>query len=244
MPQRAGDDMARRWRIGLVLLGGFLACPRASVVSAPPPEPTEAPMPRPVSTQSYRKSLEEMTRAKGSVATGQDNGVVLQVQAKSRRLATTNRQVLDFEWTISYEGPRKPLIILAPSLTNFTAGQTYVRFHAFPKGSEVGRSTVVASPNLADKVGVINAIKFGLPREYYLTVRKKQQATGRETVPLNDLKQHYLKKYSTEFSATTAPDFYAELVHEPWDRGRVHDLDAWTGELRVVLRVHPTPTMW
>ena len=81
--------MARRWRIGLVLLGGFLACPRASVVSAPPPEPTEAPMPRPVSTQSYRKSLEEMTRAKGSVATGQDNGVVLQVQAKSRRLATT-----------------------------------------------------------------------------------------------------------------------------------------------------------
>src|SRR5205085_2029074 len=151
---------------------------------------------------------------------------------------------IDFTWSIRYAGRRRPLVILEPSLTNPIGANTCVKFYALPRGAKEGRSVALFAPNPGP---ILNPFNWGIPqepRQWFLTVRRGQTATGTTGVPVPELKERLHGKYPAEFPAATPPQLYAQFVHDPMDRGARYDLDAWTGTLESPLLTVPEVKKW
>lgn len=157
------------------------------------------------------------------------NGLEWRVSVATRKLVSTGREVIDLHWRLKYSGPRPPLIILRPSITDSWAGATEARIHAFPPGEEKGRVIVFTVPFEAGNAS--RHLFNGPPGEWFLRVPKGRAATGTESVFVTEVKERLRSQYPAEFPADRPPKLYATLYHNAWDRGWHLNLDAWTGEI-------------
>ena len=208
----------------------------AAFVTVPPGLPTpaphleQAPPPREAEdTRCYRSELQMHSYPVGSNENvTEDNGLEWGMTVGVRRLVSTGRDMIEFRWQMKYIGQRAPLIIRRPSL-EYEPGTTVVKLCAFPPGKQEGRwMTFTAPENLALSSDIIFR---GPPANWFLTVGGGEPLKGTETIFVSDVKAALQAKYPAEFTSEKPPKFYAEFVHNAWDRGWHYKLDAWTGEL-------------
>jgi hypothetical protein len=193
---------------------------------------------------------------------GKQNGVELAIKVKG----VPNKEFTDIEvaWTLTYSGPRPPLIIVRPSL-ELTTGQSTVFLYAAPKGKNYAVLFAVASareengfvidaygekkplPDLP-KVGTLpHPDQFKLrtrTKDWFVTVPAGKSATGVLTVSGAKLKHHLLTSYPGEFDPKEPPRLFVSLVHTPLDRGEDFNLDAWVGWLEVPANAVPALARW
>ncbi len=235
----------------------FLALPIAFILltagcAAPEPQspPIEvkpglpaAPMPRAVEdTRVYRDYFERGSYPADWEEAWKTLGVEWTVKVGVRRLVSTGRDVIDFEWSMKYTGPRPPLIIRKPSLTDSLPWETEVHVYAFPPGKEGGRRVIFAPPR---DEGLLSRVLFnGAPADWWVVVKEGETETGRETLAVADVKERLRTLYPAEFPADKPPKLYVEFFHKPEDRGRRGKLDAWTGELSSNIRRVPDLKSW
>jgi hypothetical protein len=171
-----------------------------------------------------------------------DNGVEWRLKVGRRRLASTGREVIDFDWSIKYTGPRPPLIILEPTLERTTDGQTCAEFYVFQQGVKVGRRLMIRSP-YSPLTG-----QWGTPRppdrDWFLNIPAGRTERGRVSLAVAELKRRLVALYPAEFGQKEPPKVYVEFAHKPWDRGLEYDLDAWTGDLKTYISALPPLKTW
>lgn len=147
-------------------------------------------------------------------------------RAKDRQKSDRSEASLAFHWTLDYDGPRQPLIILKPSLELPTNRQTTVEFIAF-------------ASNMADATFAIHSPTprhpIALDQPFFMTVPAGTAARGTILVEAEAIKRR-LKTERVQKRVQSTPAFLlARLRHCPFDRGRRNCLDAWTGELQTRL---------
>src|SRR5262245_30017542 len=126
--------------------------------------------------------------------------------------------VLRVSWSLDYDGPRQPLTILEPSLTNYTVGQTELLIYAL--GHDGQRYYVAfASPS--------PPCYYFSPREHYVLVGKGASATGEVSVRAADIRAKFARQYPGKFGDRPPPMAW-QLIHKPHQRGEAFGLDAWT----------------
>lgn len=158
---------------------------------------------------------------KGRSALGRRaNGVRLQVATVAP--AGDKGDEIRLDWTLDYEGPRPPLIILEPSLERDTGGQTVVVFYAESKDRRPHGYDMASPPNVGR--GAFS------PKNFFIAVEKGKQGSGAITVPIAKLREYYTKHWPAQFG-DVVPVLWVQLRHKPFDRGSGFDLDAWTGEV-------------
>jgi len=113
-------------------------------------------------------------------------------------------------------------VILAPSLSLATNGQTEVIVYAQPKGGKPHQMSLPSPPQL-DKPRVLT--------DWFLTVEKGKAAQGLIQIRVAEVKEFFLKNWPERFKEGPPPQVRIQLVHKPTERGQAHGLDAWTGEL-------------
>ena len=129
---------------------------------------------------------------------------------------------IEIRWSLDYEGPRPPLVILTPSLSLATDGQTEVIVYAQPKGGKPHEMRLRAP---------IQPDKFWVPKDWFLTVEKGKTAQGLIEVRVAEVKEFFVKNWPERFKEGPPPQVRIQLAHNPTERGQAHGLDAWTGEL-------------
>ncbi|HYT93430.1 MAG TPA: hypothetical protein VEL76_32230 [Gemmataceae bacterium] len=151
------------------------------------------------------------------------NGVKLAVAA-----ATKGDEIL-LHWSLDYTGPRQPLHILKPSLTEFAAaGQTTVLFFLIQDGKDyvVSYAAQSAFPHLW--------IGNRTPKEAYLAVERGKAGKGSLSASAGELWRAAKERFPGKFKEFPAA-LYVQLRYSPTDRGEEHALDAWTGSLQTEL---------
>lgn len=157
-----------------------------------------------------------------------ENGVLLaaEVVVEGRRA--------ELRWTLEYDGPRPPLIILDPALDNPTEGQTEVLVYAVGKDDylcEKSYKSVVPVP------GVRTIPDF-------LTIPRGERKAGAILLHLADLRAHFYGNWPTRFGGPPPPMF-VQLRHSPkWRDYGLRSLDAWTGELYTKVVSFPKLSEW
>lgn len=210
-------------------------------------------------------ALLEQEAAKG-VWTAKKNGVELAIKAKG----VPNKEFTDIEvaWTLTYTGPRHPLIIVQPTLT-LTTGATMIAFYAAPKGKDYALPFGVISPMefpgpngyITDAYGGKKALpemsnpmpgnpfpplvefKFRT-KDWFITVPAGKSAQGVLTVSGSKLKNYLLTAYPGQFDPKEPPRLFVELFHTPWDRGEDFNFDAWVGNLYIPFNAIPALPKW
>jgi hypothetical protein len=155
------------------------------------------------------------------------NGVRLRIEAKPG--ADGPRDRIQVRWTLSYNGPRWPFIILAPTLTRETDAQTALLFLATGKsGTTYGHEVQSPPPS--------PFYPFPFPpskRDWFAWVeRDGGGGSGTLEVAVADLKKYFTGVLPQEFDPAKPPRLYVRMFHSPKDRGEHLRLDAWTGRLR------------
>jgi len=203
----------------------------------------------------------EQESAKG-VLSAKKNGVALAIKLKGA--AEPERTDLEITWTLTYTGPRSPLIIVQPSL-HHTSGATMAILYAVPKGKDFGLPFVVHGPIEMDGF-VIDAFgdKIALPKfkgigtlppldrfkmrtrtkDWFVTVAAGKSAHGVLTISASKLKEALLSKYPGQFDPKEPPRLFVDLVFNPIDRGEDFDFDAWVGELNIPINAVPALSKW
>jgi len=200
--------------------------------------------------------------AKG-VLSAKSNGVELAIKLK----AVPNKKFTDIEvaWTITYSGPRPPLIIVQPSL-KLTTMATTITIYAAAKGKDYALPFLVSSPwedsSLTEDFDyVIDAYgeKKPLPKrppihslldpdrfkirtrtkEWFITVPAGKSAQGVLTVSGEKLQEFARKYYPGEFDWKHSPRLFVQVSHSPWDRGVDFNFDAWVGEFLISYNAVP-----
>ena len=122
------------------------------------------------------------------------------------------------KWSLDYDGPRPPLIILKPSLIG-TGGQT--RAIVFAYGADGVRRRL-------DKF-LSGGGMMGPPEHFFVRIDKGKKATGKLEIQLSVIKSGLQKKWPEVFQNCPSV-LYLQLEHSPTDRGK-NSQDAWTGNL-------------
>ena len=150
------------------------------------------------------------------------NGVRLVAAAS---VSGTDAGTIEIKWSLDYEGPRPPLVILAPGLENATNGQTQVLVYAQVKGGKRAdaHEMTLGSPVQLDI--------FWVPKDWFLTVEKGKTATGAIPIRVSDIRKFFVKNWPERFKEDPPPEVRIQMVHKPTERGQEYALDAWTGEL-------------
>jgi hypothetical protein len=129
-------------------------------------------------------------------------------------------------WSIDYDGPRRPFIVLTPDLSFTAAGQTSILFwHLDAEGRPV-EFTIKAMHNLGPRP---------LKRKEWFSVSEG----GKPVAGRIGQGGSYLKGYfSGRMPAPGEPRLWVQLEHAPTDRGdsdtwseNKWTLDGWTGQL-------------
>lgn len=136
---------------------------------------------------------------------------------------------LRIDWTLHYDGPRPPLIILKPMYPENNFGATDVRI-LFPDPKRV-RPTGITPVSV-----VLNQFGSRWPdktdprptRNAYITVKKGETATGTILVALTNVKQKLTEKKTLINQDQMPLEIYVHLIHRPALRGGEFGLDAWT----------------
>ena len=153
------------------------------------------------------------------------NGVRLRA-TKAEMMMEKDQAMMRLHWAIDYEGERWPLVILTPSLRNPTKGQTHVGLLAAGKDGKAYRWTKVSPTPPPD----FSSPFPKLQKEWFTRIEKgKGTAEGTIELSLSRFKQLLLKERPAQFDERKAPAIYVWLEHEPVERGRELELDAWTG---------------
>lgn len=203
-----------------------------------------APMPRMVEdTRVGRAGIENWAEPANTNEAHKNNGIEWRVNVEVRRLDASTRDVLDFNWRMKYTGPRPPLIILRPSLTDSWPETTQVTVFAFPAGSKEGRVMLFETTE-PEKGAAVDWILHGPPKNWYITAKKGTTETGTVTLAVADIKEVLRNRYPTEFSERVPPKLFVEMIHQPSDRGVHYDFDAWTGDLYSKTLVVPDLKSW
>lgn len=142
---------------------------------------------------------------------------------KDRRKNASVEHKIAFHWTLDYDGPRQPLIILTPSLELPTSRQTWINFHALGSDS---KSVILPFFSLLPRHPV------RIDPAFFTTIPQGKKATGTIEVSGSSLLEALHSERATKVVPFPPRAILARLRHEPFDRGRDHNLDAWTGFLQ------------
>lgn len=167
------------------------------------------------------------------------NGVLLTAKAEIKPDPKGNQVLL--HWSLDYDGPRQPLIVLKPALEGPGANQTYVVFYLVHGDGKAYPVPVQGSvPSFPIFVG----------KPHFIEVKKGEVGQGTITVT-NSLVIETLarEKWPEKFQTFAPCRVFVQLRHQPALRGELvlrrlfdpdepveHvDLDAWTGSLQTEL---------
>jgi hypothetical protein len=151
------------------------------------------------------------------------NGVLMTAKAEVK---DGKEQKLLVHWTLDYDGPRWPLIIVKPSLSIGYRGITSILFYAFGKDKEVRVFSVQAME--------WSEVPFNFKSDY-VTAEKGKPAQGILEVPIKQIKEEARRKYPGDWQPFESASLYLRLSHNPGKRGEEYGLDAWTGYLSTQL---------
>ncbi len=153
------------------------------------------------------------------------SGAVMTVSAKlTKKDAKTQ---INVGWTITYDGPRKPLIILEPSLENDVRGSTGVSVYvvaddgkAYRWGKTNPASPFLLSPYLSEK-------------EWFVKANEKGVVSGSNiTLDVEEIEEYFAaNKIKVKSLTDASSEVYLQIYYTTNDRGEQYDLDAWTGRL-------------
>ncbi len=132
------------------------------------------------------------------------NGVLLQASVRIQPRQDADKIVLD--WTLDYEGPRSPLIILEPSLEFTTRGQTVLMFLAKGKNGIV-HAFDVASPNPDPFRSPAMGSPSWAKKEWFVTIDKKKALTRSLDVSARKVRDHFTVYYPDQYEAS-APELH------------------------------------
>ena len=152
------------------------------------------------------------------------NGVTVRIEVKP--VPAEKPDAVEAEWVLKYSGPRPPLVILPPSLTDGVKDrETELMFFATGKS---GKTYGYGYRNPVDLFGVLPG---DAPANSFLTLKAGEGGRGTLLVKTADLRDNLRKREPDEFDRTRPPKLHVKLYLNPTDRGAKHGLDAWTGEL-------------
>lgn len=222
------------------------------------------PLPEKERQKLFKESKVSLTEIAAEASEGttsvKKNGVKLAIKVKT----VSKKDTTDIEvgWTLSYSGPRSPLIIVKPTFL-LPTGQTKVTFFAFAKGKEYGFPFTMMSPQevllpsgrflltpyLEEKVLPIHpelsAYKPMLrTKDWFISIPKGKSVQGKLVISGKEFKKHLMRLYPGEFDSKTPPRLFLELTHDAKDRGEDYGLDAWTGELVLPCNKVPELSQW
>lgn len=145
------------------------------------------------------------------------NGLQLGLQASD---GVAEEAIVQLQWRLDYDGPRKPCTVIGPSLTNSTSGQTVLKVYA-ESTSQVVHEIEFSSP--------VGGCKYFAQQDWFVTIQEDHAAKGSLLLNLAEVKATLLKHWPGNFQVEQAPPLSVQLIHQPTDRGANHNLDAWTG---------------
>jgi hypothetical protein len=153
-----------------------------------------------------------------------ENGVSLRAEAE--RLTDGGRDRIAVRWRIAYAGRRRPLIILAPSLTRPADTSTEVRVYATGKSGKT-----YAMRLLNERKPSQDGPRESPTREWFATATAGGEAAGVLEVDTATVRGYLARHLPQEFDAATTPRLHLTLLHAPNERGEALELDAWTGSV-------------
>ena len=152
------------------------------------------------------------------------NGVTVRIQVK--QVPAEKPDAVEVEWVVKYSGPRPPLTIRRPSLTEGVHNrEAELMFYA------TGKSGETYGYGYQNPVDLFAVLPGDAPANCFLTLKAGEGGRGTFVVKTADLRDNLLKRKPDEFDRPRPPKLYVQLFLKPTDRGVPHGLDAWTGEL-------------
>jgi hypothetical protein len=152
----------------------------------------------------------------------------------ARITATVEKQtaeLLVIRWSIDYEGPRSPLVILTPTLDNgksLMRWQAGFRFNAEGSDGKVYQQYFTSAPRTPDGKVMLMMTEYRDKSEY-LIIPKDKPASGTAEAPFK-LAEAYKRDFPK--AMTSAPkNLFVQFYHGPYDRAEQLGVDAWTGNL-------------
>ena len=153
---------------------------------------------------------------------GPTNGVTLKIKAESA--PPGDKDAIDVTWTLWYSGPRSPLMIRRPSLSDAFSGSSETELLFIIQGRSSEYSFSYTNPV------AINASFEGYPPEYFLRVPGGAGASGVFRVKASEIRDTFLKYKPKEFDPLEQ-NIQVLLYFSPTDRGEGMGFDAWTGRV-------------
>jgi hypothetical protein len=154
------------------------------------------------------------------------NGVAL-VITKAQVSSKEDQLLLKVEWALEYKGERWPLVILEPSLFRPTAHQTSLEIVAKGKSGK-GYACTCSSPESPGAA----FFEVSSRKDWFIKVTKeKGKVEGSMEIDISEVRSQLLEEYPDEFDKEFKQDLYLQFYHQPIDRAKHLDLDAWTGEI-------------
>lgn len=185
---------------------------------------------------------------------GRKNGVELRVSKASQI-----KRDLKIDWTLTYDGPRPPLIILEPSLQRATNNQTTVVVVAQAANGQYYEQVFASAPSENKRTDdrdeesnvkriVLSPRTVDVSNEWFVTIPAMKSGSGTITIP-EFASDSFVKWWPKAFEK--APEsIMVQVIHAPIDRGVfaissgslivIESLDAWTGSVKSrLVRVEP-----
>ena len=186
-------------------------------------------------TQASGHSLDDFVKSRlekaASMASKGVNGLRLGVRCEiqSANGPTVEHSRLLLHWTLTYNGPRQPLISLRTTLAVPLGEQCVVKFVRFIAGG--AEETAIVCP-------VPPPIVFGflIPygKEAFLTLPHGATAQGVIVINANRIQAAIQDSWGKTYTASDT--VYAQIRYAPHDRGDGFSLDAWTGDYSTALQ--------
>jgi hypothetical protein len=167
-----------------------------------------APAPKPPNQDTYDAADKNSVRSNGALLT-----------ASVSVEETKDGPAIHVSWSLDYKGPRQPLVIYTPSLAVANSG-TRVHFFAEDAKSKLYHGHVTSCPP------PLGPLIFG--KLQFMTVKAGEAGTGKLVIPVDKVRATFGDRLQ---ALGESPTLRLQLFHEPTERGKRFDLDAWTGEL-------------
>lgn len=130
------------------------------------------------------------------------------------------------DWTLDYNGPRPPLIVLKPSLETpgmSSVDKTVVLFYA------EGKDGRIYQLELKTPAPFVGGLVGGVGKDTFLKIAKGKTATGTIRISARKVSAYYQNYWPKQFDFNTPPILRVQLLHQPYHR--FGPMDAWTGRL-------------